>query len=142
MSDVWGRRFFMTGTVLLLLLGLVHSTSFFETPKPANETEKQLLSLMNDYHFNLMGSSRSMNDLLRGFSMSFMLATFAFGAFDLVVRRERAGLLKRIALVNALWLAAMVAVSLRYFFAAPTSFLSVTLLAFILAWIKLPAETS
>jgi len=30
---------------------------------------------------------------------------------------------------------------LRYFFAAPTSFLVVTLLAFILAWVKLPART-
>jgi len=125
-----------------LLIGAVHSLSFLETPKPTNETEKQLLTLMNDYHFNLMGSFRSMNDLMRGFSVSFMLAALAFGAFDFVVRRERTALLKRVALVNALWLAAMVAVGLRYFFAAPTSFLSVTLLAFILTWIKLPAETS
>jgi hypothetical protein len=140
MSDVWGRRFFTIGTILLLLLGMVHAISFFETPAPANETEKQLLSLMRDYHFDLMGSSRSMNDMLRGFSVSFMLAALAFGGFDLVVRRERADLLKRVALVNALWLAAMTAVSLRYFFAFPTSFLAVTLLAFVVAWVKLPGS--
>jgi hypothetical protein len=140
MNDAWGRRFFIAGAVLLLLIGVVHSTSFFETPKPANDTEKQLLTLMSAYHFNLAGSSRSMNDLLRGFSMSFMLAALCFGGLDLVVRRERTGLLKHVALVNALWLAAMIVVSLRYFFIVPTSFLAVTLLAFILAWIKLPAQ--
>jgi hypothetical protein len=82
-----------------------------------------------------------MNDLLRGFSISFMLAALCFAGLDLVVRRERAGLLKRVALVNLLWLATMIAVSLRYFFIVPTSFLAVTLLAFILAWVKLPAST-
>jgi hypothetical protein len=140
MNDAWGRRFFIAGAVLLLLIGVVHSTSFFETPKPANDTEKQLLTLMSAYHFNLAGSSRSMNDLLRGFSMSFMLAALCFGGLDLVVRGERTGLLKHVALVNSLWLAAMIVVSLRYFFIVPTSFLGVTLLAFILAWIKLPAQ--
>ena len=141
MNDAWGRRFFIAGAVLLLMIGVVHSTSFFAAQTPANDTEKELLALMRDYHFNLAGSSRSMNDLLRGFSLSFMLAALCFGGLDLVVRRERAGLLKRVALVNALWLAAMIVVSLRYFFIVPTSFLVVTLLAFILAWIKLPESS-
>jgi len=56
--------------------------------------------------------------------------------------RERAGLLKRAALANIVWLAAMTAVSLRYFFIIPGSFLAVTLLIFVLAWVKLPAEAS
>jgi hypothetical protein len=141
MNDVWGRRLFTAGTVLLLLIGLVHASSLFGTPTPANDTEKQLFSLMRDYHFNLMGSSRSMNDLMRGFSMAFMLAAFGFGIFDLVVRKERTELLMRVALVNILWLATMMVVSLRYFFAVPTSFLATTLILFALAWFKLPART-
>ena len=68
---------------------------------------------------NLMGSMRSMNDLLRGFSISFMLTAFVLGAIDLALCREGAGLLKRVALVNVIWLATTIAVSLRYFFAAP-----------------------
>jgi hypothetical protein len=36
-------------------------------------------------------------------------------------------------------LAVMTAVSGRYFFAAPTSFLAATMLIFVLAWVKLPA---
>jgi len=118
----------------------VHSLSLIESQVPANETEKQLFSLMSDYKFDLMGSMRSMDNLFRGFSISFMLAAIVMGVLDLFLRGERAGLLKRVALINLIWLAAMSAVSLRYFFAAPTSFLVVPLLLFVLAWIKLPAE--
>jgi hypothetical protein len=107
---------------------------------PANETERQLLDLMANYKFNLMGSMRSMSDLMRGFSISFTLGAFGFGAIDLALSRERGGLLKRVALVNAIWLAALTAVALRYFFAAPLSFLVVALLIFVLAWLKLPSE--
>lgn len=138
MNETWGRRLFHAGAILLLLIGVVHSLSLFGSPTPANETEKQLLSLMNDYHFNLVGSSRSMANLMRGFSISFMVAAFGFALLDLTLRREPAQVLKRVALVNALWLATMTAVSLRYFFVLPTSFLVAALLLFVLAWFKLP----
>ena len=128
--------------MVLVLLGLLHSLSLFQNPVPANDTEKQLLNLMANYDFNLMGSSRTMNDLLRGFSIAFLLAALSFGALDLLLCRERAGLLKRVALMNAIWLAAMPAVSLRYFFVAPTSFLAVALLLFALAWLKLPSDSA
>ncbi len=140
MTDKWGRRLFKTGAVALLILGAVHSISFFQKLLPANDTEKQLLNLMSNYKFNLAGSFRSMDDLMTGFSVCFMLAAFAFGAFDFSLSRERAGLLKRVALMNILWLAAMTAVSLHYFFVVPASFLAATLLIFVLAWLKLPAE--
>ena len=140
MTDKWGRRLFKLGGVVLVLLGLVHAISLFEKPVPANGTEKQLLDLMMNYKFNLMGSSRTMNDLLRGFSASFMLAALGFGVLDLVLSRERSPLLKRVALANVIWLAAMTAVSVHYFFAAPTSCLAVTLLIFVVAWLKLPSK--
>jgi hypothetical protein len=139
-SEKWGRRLFKTGAVVLLLLGLAHSLSLFQKPVPANDIERQMLSLMADYHFDLMGSHRSMADLLQGFSVSFMVAALGLGALDLVLAGERAGLLKRVALVNTVWLAVMTAVSLHYFFAAPTSFLVAGLLVFALAWLRLPAE--
>ena len=100
---------------------------------------KQLLDLMSNYKFNLMGSVRSTDNLLRGFSISFMLGTLGLGALDLALSRERAGLVRRVALINTLWLASLTAVSLRYFFAAPTSFLVAALLLFAAAWLKLPA---
>jgi len=140
MTDKWGRRLFKTGAVALVIVGLVHSLSLFQKQIPANETEKQLLDLMSNYKFNVVGSQRSMADFLRGFSVCFMLAALGFGFFDLLLFRERAGLLKRAALANIIWLAAMTAVSLHYFFIVPTSFLVATLLIFAPDWLKLPSE--
>src|SRR5260370_36485653 len=105
MTDKWGRRLFKAGAVALLVLGLVHSLSLIRELVPANDTERQLFGLMSRYKFNLMGSIRSMSDMLRGFSVSFMLAALAFGLFDLLLFRERTGLLKRAALAHVTCLA-------------------------------------
>jgi hypothetical protein len=47
-----------------------------------------------------------------------------------------------VALVNFAWLVVMTAVSLRYFFILPLSFLATTLLIFALAWWALPGSAS
>ena len=140
MNDQWGRRLFKAGAVWLLILAAVHSISLFRQGVPANDTEKQILDLMTSYKFDLIGSLRSMADLMRGFSIAFMLTPLAFGVLDLMLSRERTDLLKRVALLQIIWLAAMIAVSLRYFFALPLSFLVVGLFIFVFAWLKLPAE--
>jgi hypothetical protein len=142
MTDKWGRRLFTAGAVLLIVLGLIHSLSLLETPVSKNGTERQLQDLMSNYKFNVMGSMRSMDNFMRGFSISFMLGVLCLGALDLAIARERSGLLKRVALIHTIWLAAMTAVGLRYFFVAPTSFLATALLLFALAWLKLPASSS
>jgi hypothetical protein len=140
MADKWGRRLFAAGGLVLLLLGLVHSLSLIGKTVPANDTERQLLDLMSNYKFNVMGSMRSMDNFLRGFSISFLLSALSLGALDLAVCRERGGLLKRVALVNVVWLASLTAVSLRYFFILPTIFLITALLIFALAWLNLPSR--
>jgi len=142
MSDKWGRRLFTTGAVVLILLGLVHSLSFLEKLVPANDTERQLLDLMSNYKFNLMGSMRSMDNLLRGFSISFMVGVIGLGVLDLALARECSGLLKRVSLINTIWLAVMTVISLLYFFAAPTSLLATALVIFVLAWLTLPRSAS
>jgi len=141
MDGKLGKRFFTAGGVFLLIIGAVHSLSLIKPLAAANDTERQLLDLMTNYKFDLAGSPRSMLMLLNGFSISFMLAALGFGALDLAVAKERAGLLKRVALINVLWLGTMLAVSLRYFFIVPTTFLSIALLLFLIAWFALPAES-
>ena len=141
MSAEWGRRLFQIGAGTLVLLGLAHSLSLFEPLTPTNATERQLLNLMTNYKFNLLGSHRTMNDLLRGFSVSFMIGALGLGLLDLLLSRERDAILKRLAMVNALWLAANTAVSIFYFFAIPTAFLSVAFVLFALAWLNIPAQT-
>ncbi len=127
---------------MLIVIAAVHSISLFQKPMVRNDSEKQLMELMTTYRFTVMGSLRTMNDFLRGFSISFALASLGFGVVDFTLRRERAALLKRVALVNVIWLAVMTGVSWHYFFAAPTSFLAATMLIFVLAWVKLPATAT
>src|SRR5215813_2278346 len=140
MNDKWGRRLFTTGAVVMVLLGLIHSLSLIRDLVPANDTERQLFQLMDTYRFNLMGSMRSMTDLFRGFSMAFSVASIGLGVLDFSLRRERAALLKRVAMINVLWLAALVAIALKYFFAAPLAFQLVALAIFAAAWIRLPSN--
>jgi hypothetical protein len=123
--------------VVVGLLGFVHSLSLFEKPVPANATEQQLLDLMSNYRFNVMGSMRSMDNFLRGFSISFMISALGLGVLDLVLYRERGAMLKRVALVNTIWMAVMTAVSLRFFFIAPTLALAAALVIFAAAWLTL-----
>jgi len=140
MSDKWGRRLFTAGAVFLLVLGLVHGLSLLGRPPAQNESERQLLELASSYKFNVMGSMRTYDDFLRGFSISFMLSCLVLGGLALALCRERAGLLKKVSLINSIWLAAMTAVSLRYFFVFPTTCLLLALLLFAISWIKLPVE--
>ena len=137
----WGRRLFTAGGVWLLILGVVHSLSLIKPLAPQNDTERQLIDLMTNYKFNLAGSMRSMGNLLTGFSVSFMLAALILGALGLVLRQQPEALLKRVALVYVLWLAAMAAVTIRYFFVFPTTFLVIALLLFLVSWIQLRPET-
>src|SRR5229473_3686984 len=131
MNDKWGRRLFIAGAVMLIVIAAVHSISLFQKPMVRNDSEKQLMDLMTNYRFTVMGSVRTMNDFSRGFSISFGLATLGFAVLDFAVCRERAQLLKRVSLCNVVWLAAMTGISWQYFFAAPTSFLTVTLVIFV-----------
>ena len=140
MNDKLGRRIFKTGAVLLIVIAAVHSLSLIRERTPANDTERQLLELMTNYKFNLMGTMRSMSELMSGFSLAFGLAALGFGALDIAVWSERARLLKKVALANSLWLAAMLVVSRHYFFLVPTSFLALALVIFVFAWWKLPAS--
>jgi len=112
MTGTWGRRLFRAAAIVLVLLGAAHSLSFFNPPVPQNDTERQLFNLADNYKFNLMGSPRSMSDLMRGFSISFMLAAFVVGAINLALWSESHRALKRAAFITTTWLAVMTAVSL------------------------------
>jgi hypothetical protein len=102
MADKWGKGLFTAGAIVLILLGMAHSLSLFHELTPANDTERQLLTLMTNYRLNLAESMRSMDNLLRGFSICFLVSAIGLGTLDLVLSRERTVLVRRVALVNAL----------------------------------------
>ena len=138
----WGRRLFTAGGVWLLVLGAVHALSLVKPLAPQNDTERQLIALMTGYKFNLLGSMRSMDNLLTGFSVSFMLAALILGALALMLRRQAAPLLKRVAFLYSIWLVAMVGVSLHYFFLIPLAFLIVGLLLFVGSCLTLASNSA
>jgi hypothetical protein len=139
MSDKWGRRLFQIGGAFLLVLAAVHAISLFEPLNPANDTEGQLIHLMTNYKFRLMGSLRSMMDLFRGFSIAFSLQCLVVGVIALAFSKERSALLKRLSAIIALWLFTLTVVSLTHFFALPTTFLVVAFFLFTASWLKLLA---
>ena len=68
--------------VFQLLNAVAHSLSFVITPVPANETERQLLDLMNNYRMDLgAGFHRSMQQLFTALSACYPLL-FLLGAFN------------------------------------------------------------
>ena len=90
MKNNWGRRLFIAGAVMLVLISAVHSISLFQKPMIRNESEKRLVELMTNYRFTIMGSVHTMNDFFRGFSISFGLAILGFAALDLSTGEFRA----------------------------------------------------
>jgi hypothetical protein len=139
MSQRWGIRLYKAAAAVLILLGLAHSLGVLNQPVAQNDTERQLFDLMANYKSNLMGSMRSTGELLQGFNISFVILPLALGILNLVLAGEPGIRLKRLALINIIWLAAMTANSVYNWFLAPTLFLAIALVLFIAAWLKLPA---
>jgi len=73
--------FWIWSTVILqFITGLFHSLSFFMTPEPKNETEKQLIDLTTSYKpYVGMGFHPSFASLFTGLSLCFTLLC-VFGA--------------------------------------------------------------
>ncbi|HRD07016.1 MAG: hypothetical protein U0V54_06635 [Saprospiraceae bacterium] len=81
--------------ILLLLTAGLHSLSFFSDPNPVNETEKQLVDLMQNYKSDMgAGFHRSMEDLLISVSACLTLLCLLGGLIILYL--SKAGLEPRI----------------------------------------------
>ena len=64
----------------------------------------------------------------------------AFIVYERSAAGSRAAVLKRVAIINAICLAAMVVVALRYFFIIPLGFLAVSFLPFTIVAFAIRAE--
>lgn len=74
---------------LQFLTAFFHSLSFFSTPQPTNDTEKQLVDLFVNYKQNLgLGIQRSMYDLFTGLSLCFTLICILGGWINLYFLRH------------------------------------------------------
>src|SRR6266404_9997507 len=66
MKNNWGKRLFVAGAVMLVLMSAVHAVSLFQKPMIRNESEKQLMDLMTNYRFTVMGSVRTIERFFAG----------------------------------------------------------------------------
>jgi len=120
-------KLFRIAASALILLAVIHLMGHLSSlnAKPNNGTEYTMKELMDNYKLNVGGSMRSQTQLMNGFSLAFSAMAMAMGALGLVVPVQR-----RTAIVYAASLAVLTAISLQYWFIAPTSFLAVAALLF------------
>jgi len=117
---------FRIGAGVLVAMGLAQLAGHFGSKgKPVNGMEEQMRMLMDTYRTNMMGSMRSTQDLYDGFSLAFVVYSLGLGALAFVLPPQ-----KKMSIVYAGMLAVMTALSLTYWFAAPTVFLAVAALLF------------
>lgn len=99
------KAFFKAAAIFQLLTAAIHSISLFVKPVPANDTEKQLVDLMNTYHMEAgAGFAPTFSDLFTSMSACFSLLLLFGGMINLFVLKKTfdATLLKGILNINLL----------------------------------------
>lgn len=132
--------FYRIGCIILVLTGLLHLTSHFQKYVPQNDTEKQLVDLMENYVVNVAGAEVTMAKIQEGFGFWFALSLVWLGAMSLFLVKqlgENKALVRKIAGLNASALLMGTVISLLYFFFIPTICLALGLIFFSVAMVKL-----
>lgn len=135
-----GRRVLIAGAAVLALTGLLHLTSHFVgQPPPANDDQATLLRLMRTCTLEGGGATFTMWRVLSGFSLFFSAALVFLALLDVVVAGGRsacAPMVRRVAWINAAFLAVAVGVSAACFPPPPTVLLGVALALFVGAGVR------
>ncbi len=129
-------RFFAAAMVVLALFGAAHLVGHLSGPStPASDDEGTLLRLMTT--LRTPPTNRSLMELVQGFSLFVTLAPWALAAVGLALRplaRADPRAMRRVVLIYAAALGAFTAVSVAYWFAAPTSFLAAACVLAACSW--------
>ena len=132
-----GRGWFIAGTVLLALTGVLHTIGQFTPDEPPIAAG---LAAMRTSHLPMgMGMAPSLFDIFRGLAFTMTVTFFAIAALNAVAAWHRdttAPLLRAVALVNVVWIAAFVAIC--YVYAVPPPLISGLAVwpFFALAWFR------
>lgn len=130
--------FFIAGCVVLVLLGIAHSiANLQDLPAPPSEEWGTLLRLMTT--LEEAQTHRTMMELYKGFSWFFTLAPVVMAAAGLVlvpIGCREPSAIKRMATVYTVGCALFLGSSLVYWFIAPTSFLALSTLLFLISAVR------
>jgi len=84
-------KWLTTAAVLQLIAAIIHAITLFITQLPANETEKQLFTLMDTYRFDFgAGFRRTMGELIVALSACFSLLCLLGGLLNWYLVRKKA----------------------------------------------------
>jgi len=133
------------GITFQLLTGVIHSLSFLNNPQSTNDTEKQLLDLMNNYKMDLgAGFTPTMSNVMTSFSICFSLLLFFSGFLNLFLLRKKADIqiMKGIIGINVIAYSICFATMASLTFLPPIICVGLILAAFLLAFICIRNKTA
>lgn len=126
-----------------LATACIHSLSFFNDPKPANETERQMVDLMTTYKMDMgAGFTPTMYQLFNSLSFSFTLLLFFSGIINLYLLRKKVdhSILKGVVGINLLIYAACFIVLFIWSFLPPVVCVGLIFSALFIAFWRFKAE--
>jgi hypothetical protein len=109
----------------------------FSDRPPRNESEQQLDELMQNYQMDLgNGSTITMGNIMKGYSLSFALLflwTGVLGLFLVKQFKENPQALKKACIVYTGALVLLMAIGLKYFFFIPNTCVAICLIFFAIS---------
>ena len=129
--------------VFLFLTGLIHSIGLFISPVPANETERQMLDLMNNYKQDMgAGFHRSMWSLFTALSSCFTFLCLLGGLniSYLLKKKVAPGILKGIVRIHVLVFGVCFVVMVIFTFLPPIVLTGLLVLFLAIGLFTIPSE--
>jgi hypothetical protein len=137
-------RFWLWFAVVVLLLNaLIHSITLFVEPVPANETERQLVSLLVNYKSDFgAGFHRSMKEIFIALSACFSMLCLLGGLTLLYLLRKQAevGIMKGVVCIHVVVFGICFAVMVVFTFLPPIILTGLIFISLLLACILMPRQ--
>jgi hypothetical protein len=137
--------FFIRGLIVFqLLTAAFHSLSFFISPEPANETEKQLQVLMDTYKKDMgAGISRTFADVFLSLSVCFTLICLLGGLINWYMKKTQisSDLWKGLLLIETIIFGVLFLVVLKFTFLPPMICIGLIFIFSIGSYLSIKAKT-
>lgn len=130
-----------TAAVFQLINVLIHISSFFITPTPNNETEKQLFTLMDTYQFDLgAGFHRTIGEMTIVFSACLCLVCLLGGLLNwyLLQKKVESEIMKGVILINLIIFGILFVLTLLFTFLMPIILIGLIVLFLTLSVFTMP----
>lgn len=126
--------------ILQFITTIIHAVSLFVSLPAKNETEKQLVMLMDTYKFNLgAGFHRTMGEMMLVFSACFCLVCLLGGLLNWYLFREKIGpeVMSGVITINLIVFGILFFLSVRFAFLVPIILTGLIVLFLILSRLTL-----